>query len=80
MMKCDIGLLTASVLSQFQGRNIDDDDQDSAVGESDVESSTASVASSILKYRTINGRTYHSDRSVKSDAQLYWYLPRHYSF
>ncbi|KAH8174647.1 methyltransferase domain-containing protein [Sarocladium implicatum] len=59
------------VADEFQGRAYDDD-QDSAVGDSDVESSTASVASSILQYRTINGRTYHSERSVNSDANLYW--------
>ncbi|KAJ9155342.1 Methyltransferase domain-containing protein [Pleurostoma richardsiae] len=38
----------------------DDSDADSAVG-SDVASSTESVTSSILHYRTILGRTYHSD-------------------
>ena len=37
-----------------------DNDSASAFG-SDIESSTASISSSILKYRTINGRTYHSD-------------------
>ncbi|KAJ4017862.1 hypothetical protein NW766_003933 [Fusarium irregulare] len=38
-----------------------DDDTDSTL-ESDVESSTASMSSSILNYRTIKGRTYHSER------------------
>ncbi|KAJ1322867.1 gliotoxin biosynthesis N-methyltransferase [Microdochium nivale] len=38
-----------------------DDDADSALG-NDVASSTDSVASSILKYRTIQGRTFHSER------------------
>ncbi|EFX00812.1 methyltransferase type 11 [Grosmannia clavigera kw1407] len=36
------------------------DDADSAHGH-DAESSTASISSTILKYRTVNGRTYHSD-------------------
>ncbi|KAL1844934.1 hypothetical protein VTK73DRAFT_1483 [Phialemonium thermophilum] len=35
-------------------------DADSALGE-DVASSTASLASSILQYRKIRGRTYHSE-------------------
>ncbi|KAK1763387.1 S-adenosyl-L-methionine-dependent methyltransferase [Phialemonium atrogriseum] len=42
-------------------------DNDSAVGD-DNASSTASISSSILNYRTINGRTYHSERG---NAQ-YW--------
>ena len=37
------------------------DDADSALG-SDAASSTASITSSILAYRTINGRTYHAER------------------
>ena len=44
------------------------EDDDSTLG-SDVESSTASVASSILNYRTINGRTYHSDSVTNGE---YW--------
>ncbi|KAM0193046.1 hypothetical protein ACHAPA_004009 [Fusarium lateritium] len=44
-----------------------DDDADSAVGD-DVASSTESISSSILHYRTIHGRTYHSERG---NAQ-YW--------
>ncbi|UPK94434.1 hypothetical protein LCI18_005369 [Fusarium solani-melongenae] len=36
-------------------------EEDPTLG-SDAESSTASLSSSILDYRTINGRTYHSDR------------------
>ncbi|OBS27835.1 hypothetical protein FPOA_01778 [Fusarium poae] len=44
------------------GENVPrDDDTDSAVGD-DVASSTESISSSILHYRTINGRTYHSER------------------
>lgn len=45
-----------------------DDDADSAVGD-DVASSTESISSSILHYRTIHGRTYHSERG---NAE-YWY-------
>jgi hypothetical protein len=45
-----------------------DDDADSALGE-DYSESTASITSSILRYRTIHGRTYHSERG---NAQ-YWY-------
>ncbi|KAF5013962.1 hypothetical protein FDECE_50 [Fusarium decemcellulare] len=39
-----------------------DDDADSAVGGDDVASSTESISSSILAYRTIHGRTYHAER------------------
>ncbi|CAG7558059.1 unnamed protein product [Fusarium equiseti] len=39
----------------------DETDADSAVGD-DAASSTASITSSILEYRTIQGRTFHSDR------------------
>jgi hypothetical protein len=46
----------------------DDDDGDSALGDDDADS-TASLTSSILRYRTIHGRTYHSERG---NAQ-YWY-------
>ncbi|KAK3495123.1 S-adenosyl-L-methionine-dependent methyltransferase [Neurospora hispaniola] len=46
----------------------DTDDKDSTLG-SDVESSTASISSSILNYRTINGRTYHSDSVTDGE---YW--------
>ncbi|KAH6952371.1 S-adenosyl-L-methionine-dependent methyltransferase [Ilyonectria sp. MPI-CAGE-AT-0026] len=37
-------------------------DNDSAIELSSTSSSTSSVSSSILNYRTINGRAYHSDR------------------
>ncbi|KAM0544187.1 hypothetical protein ACHAPJ_011938 [Fusarium lateritium] len=46
----------------------DNDDADSSLG-TDDESSTASMTSSILNYRTIKGRTYHSERG---NAE-YWY-------
>ncbi|KAH7257840.1 S-adenosyl-L-methionine-dependent methyltransferase [Fusarium tricinctum] len=49
------------------GDAAEDDDADSAVGD-DVASSTESISSSILHYRTIHGRTYHSERG---NAQ-YW--------
>ncbi|KAF5004806.1 hypothetical protein FDECE_8705 [Fusarium decemcellulare] len=45
----------------------ENDDADSSLG-TDNESSTASMSSSIVNYRTIHGRTYHSDRG---NAQ-YW--------
>ncbi|KPM41031.1 hypothetical protein AK830_g5545 [Neonectria ditissima] len=45
----------------------EDADADSALG-AEGESSTASITSSILQYRTINGRTFHSDRG----NAVYW--------
>jgi hypothetical protein len=39
----------------------EEDEDDPGLG-TDAESSTASITSSILNYRTINGRTYHSER------------------
>ncbi|KAK4449736.1 S-adenosyl-L-methionine-dependent methyltransferase [Podospora aff. communis PSN243] len=44
-----------------------DDDVDSALGE-DQSDSTASITSSIVQYRTLHGRTYHSERG----NALYW--------
>lgn len=44
------------------------EETDSTLG-SDVESSTASITSSILNYRTISGRTYHSDSVTDGE---YW--------
>ncbi|KAK0711788.1 S-adenosyl-L-methionine-dependent methyltransferase [Lasiosphaeris hirsuta] len=38
----------------------DDDDADSTLGD-DAATSTASITSTILRYRTIRGRTYHSE-------------------
>ncbi|KAK3400619.1 S-adenosyl-L-methionine-dependent methyltransferase [Sordaria brevicollis] len=46
----------------------EEDDTDSTLG-SDFESSTASISSTILQYRTINGRTYHSDNVTDGS---YW--------
>ncbi|KAK3947035.1 S-adenosyl-L-methionine-dependent methyltransferase [Pseudoneurospora amorphoporcata] len=45
-----------------------DDDNDSILG-SDAESSTASISSSIMQYRNVLGRTYHSD--LVTDGE-YW--------
>jgi hypothetical protein len=39
----------------------DEEEEDLTLG-SDAESSTASISSSILNYRTINGRTFHGER------------------
>ncbi|KAF4457399.1 hypothetical protein F53441_672 [Fusarium austroafricanum] len=39
----------------------EEEEEDPGLG-ADAESSTASITSSILHYRTINGRTYHSER------------------
>ncbi|KAK3951925.1 S-adenosyl-L-methionine-dependent methyltransferase [Pseudoneurospora amorphoporcata] len=44
------------------------DDEDSTLG-SDAESSRASISSSILQYRTISGRRYHSDSVTDGE---YW--------
>lgn len=44
-------------------QGLPESDIDSTLG-SDDESSTTSIASSILHYRTINGRTYHSDAAT----------------
>ncbi|KAK3313025.1 S-adenosyl-L-methionine-dependent methyltransferase [Apodospora peruviana] len=60
------GILPAS---HWTAQTIDDDDNDSSLGDVDNVSSTASLSSSILEYRTINGRTFHSDRVT--DGQ-YW--------
>lgn len=49
------------------GDMLEVDDVDSAIS-ADIASSTESMSSSILHYRTINGRTYHSERG---NAQ-YW--------
>ncbi|KAJ4364314.1 hypothetical protein N0V85_009293 [Neurospora sp. IMI 360204] len=45
-----------------------DEDNDSTLG-SDADSSTASIASSILHYRNVLGRTYHSDSVTDTE---YW--------
>ena len=61
-----VGILPAAHWATHESPEIDDDN-DSSLGD-DAASSTASLATSILKYRTINGRTYHSERG---NAQ-YW--------
>lgn len=53
------------MLTRAQGD--EEDDRDSAIGEDEADS-TASLTSSILNYRTLHGRTYHSERG---NAQ-YW--------
>jgi hypothetical protein len=42
----------------------DDWDGDSAVGEENIAGSTASISSSILRYREENGRTYHAYKVI----------------
>ncbi|KAF5633323.1 demethylmenaquinone methyltransferase [Fusarium tjaetaba] len=64
-----------------------DEEEDLTLG-SDAESSTASISSSILNYRTINGRTFHSERGNaaywgsnderQSDAMDIAILPSHH--
>lgn len=44
------------------------DDGDSAI-DSSILSSTASLSASILEYRTVHGRTYHSDKLTENE---YW--------
>ncbi|CCC12777.1 unnamed protein product [Sordaria macrospora k-hell] len=61
-----IGLLAGSHWAE-QELSLDDD-ADSTLG-SDAESSTASISSSIMRYRTIRGRTYHSDAATDHE---YW--------
>ncbi|KAK0386730.1 hypothetical protein NLU13_6566 [Sarocladium strictum] len=59
------GILPPAHWERLAGE-IEDDDADST--RLDNDSSTASLASSILKYRTMNGRTYHSERG----NAVYW--------
>ncbi|KAF5580677.1 demethylmenaquinone methyltransferase [Fusarium subglutinans] len=60
------------VATAAQALEVDDvpegEEDDPGLGE-DSESSTASITSSILHYRTINGRTYHSERGNAA----YWH-------
>ncbi|KAH7629651.1 hypothetical protein B0T09DRAFT_383259 [Sordaria sp. MPI-SDFR-AT-0083] len=53
----DVFCLEPTGVIKFQ---LPDNDTDLTL-RSDVESSTASISLSILKYHTIEGRTYHSD-------------------
>ncbi|KXJ86848.1 S-adenosyl-L-methionine-dependent methyltransferase [Microdochium bolleyi] len=55
------GILPASHWQQRAQEEEDNFDSDSAYAESIV-SSTASLSASILEYRTLHGRTYHSER------------------
>ncbi|PKS05134.1 hypothetical protein jhhlp_008501 [Lomentospora prolificans] len=59
------GILPAEYWAQTA---LDDDDAESAVGSLDP-SSTASISSSILKYRTLHGRRFHSEIGNAN----YWY-------
>ncbi|KAI1770768.1 S-adenosyl-L-methionine-dependent methyltransferase [Hypoxylon cercidicola] len=45
----------------IQAPQVYESDEDSSYGD-DIVSSTASLSSSILEYRTLHGRTYHSER------------------
>ncbi|KAG8167319.1 hypothetical protein KVR01_003008 [Diaporthe batatas] len=64
----ETGLLPPTHWTELAGQQDLDEDNDSAFG--DTASSTDSITSSILEYRTIHGRTYHSD-NVGLNAQ-YW--------
>ncbi|KAF5567490.1 methyltransferase [Fusarium napiforme] len=75
----------SSKSAAVQALEVDDlaevEEDDPGLGE-DSESSTASITSSILHYRTINGRTYHSERgnaaywhhmfTLSQDGELYF--------
>jgi ubiquinone/menaquinone biosynthesis C-methylase UbiE len=61
------GVLPAQYWLDLEQARAQDDDADSAIGD-DGASTTASLSSSILQYRTIHGRTYHSERGNAS----YW--------
>ncbi|KAK7420247.1 hypothetical protein QQX98_002902 [Neonectria punicea] len=60
-------MLKLTILLQDPPHN-DENDHDSVLGDSNA-SSTTSISSSILRYRTIQGRSYHSEQG---NAQ-YWY-------
>ncbi|CCC05793.1 unnamed protein product [Sordaria macrospora k-hell] len=62
------GLLSGAHWLEQVSRQRTQSDWDSTLG-SDTESSTASITSSILHYRTLNGRTYHSDTVTNRE---YW--------
>lgn len=62
------GVLSGAHWLQQGFPEIDADEEGSTLG-GDIESSTASISSSILNYRTINGRTYHSDSITDGE---YW--------
>uniref|UniRef100_A0A0D2Y6G4 Methyltransferase type 11 domain-containing protein n=1 Tax=Fusarium oxysporum (strain Fo5176) TaxID=660025 RepID=A0A0D2Y6G4_FUSOF len=61
------------VATAAQALEVDDlpegEEDDPGLGE-DSESSTASITSSILHYRTINGRTYHSERGNAAYCEI----------
>jgi hypothetical protein len=45
--------------------NDDSNDNDSAFREGNIANSTASISSSIMKHREVNGRTYHAYKEGK---------------
>ncbi|RYP93427.1 hypothetical protein DL770_000470 [Monosporascus sp. CRB-9-2] len=53
--------------SNHDDEDVEDDDADSALGH-DTASTTASLSASIMDYRTIHGRTYHSEKH----GTVYW--------
>ncbi|KAI1247603.1 hypothetical protein MGN70_011493 [Eutypa lata] len=66
----DAAVLTASDPQEPDEEEEDDDgisDADSALG-NDTASTTASLSASIMDYRTVHGRTYHSEKH----ATRYW--------
>ena len=65
-----LGTLSAAPVDAAEIQvDVDLDDANSAVGEDNAASSVASVSSSILQYRTLHGRRYHSDAT----SAQYWY-------
>ncbi|OTA97732.1 hypothetical protein M434DRAFT_391659 [Hypoxylon sp. CO27-5] len=54
-------LIPAPLTGDEEEDDLDGDDNDSALGD-DAASSTNSITASILEYRTIKGRTYHSEK------------------
>lgn len=66
----DSGLLPPAHWTELAQRQEEQDDNDSAFG--DAASSTDSINSSILEYRTIHGRTYHSATVPGDGDAQYW--------
>lgn len=55
---------------------VNTEDRDSGQDDDELAESTTSISDSVLQYRTIHGRTYHSERG---NAQ-YWYDHLKYVF
>lgn len=66
----DSGLLPPAHWTELAQRQEEQDDNDSAFG--DAASSTDSINSSILEYRNIHGRTYHSATVPGDGDAQYW--------